>query len=44
LHKLVDCVDLKVDEGVPVRGVSSIESATEATTEAGDEQVQELEK
>jgi hypothetical protein len=28
LHKLVDCIDLKVDEGVPVREVSSIESAT----------------
>jgi hypothetical protein len=32
LYKLVDCIDLKVDEGVPVREVSNIESATEDTT------------
>jgi transposase InsO family protein len=43
LYKLVDCIDLKVDEGVPVREVSNIESATEDTAEAEDEQVQESE-
>ena len=42
-HKLVDCIDLKVDEGVPVREVRNIEFATEETTEAEDEQAQELE-
>jgi FtsZ-interacting cell division protein YlmF len=41
LHKLVDCIDLKVDEGVPVREVSNIESTTEDTAETEDEQVQE---
>jgi DNA-binding transcriptional MerR regulator len=43
LHKLVDCIDLKVDEGVPVREVRNIESSTEDTAEAKDEQVQESE-
>jgi hypothetical protein len=33
LHKLVDCIDLKVDEGFPVREVSTIESTTEDTIE-----------
>jgi hypothetical protein len=37
LHKLVDCIDLKVDEGVPVREVINTESATEDTAEAEDE-------
>jgi hypothetical protein len=41
LCKLVDCIDLKVDEGVPVRKVSNIEPAIEDTVEAKDEQVQE---
>jgi transposase InsO family protein len=41
LHKLVDCIDLKVDEGVPVTEVSNIESALEDTDKAEDEQVQE---
>jgi hypothetical protein len=40
-HKLFDCIDLKVDEGVTVREVSNIESATEETVEVEDEQVQE---
>jgi hypothetical protein len=31
-----------VDEGVPVREVSNIDSATEDTSEAEDEKVQEL--
>jgi hypothetical protein len=37
LHKLVDCIDLKVDEGVPVREVRNIETAIEYTTEAENE-------
>jgi hypothetical protein len=41
LHKLVDCIDLKVDEGVPLRQVSNIESTTEDTVETEEEQVQE---
>jgi hypothetical protein len=41
LYKLVDCIDLKVGEGVPVREVSNIESAIEDTVEDEDEQVQE---
>jgi FtsZ-interacting cell division protein YlmF len=44
LHKLVDCIDIKVDEGVPVREVSNIESTTEDIVEVKDEQVQESEK
>jgi FtsZ-interacting cell division protein YlmF len=44
LSKLVDCIDLKVDEGVPVREVSNNESATEDTVESEDEQVHESEK
>jgi FtsZ-interacting cell division protein YlmF len=41
LHKLVDCIDLKVDEVVTVREVSNIESIAEDTAETVDEQVQE---
>jgi FtsZ-interacting cell division protein YlmF len=44
LYKLVDCIDLKVDEGVLAREVSNIESATEKTIEVEYEQVQESEK
>jgi hypothetical protein len=44
LSKLVDSIYLKVDEGVPVREVSNIESAIEDTAEAEDEQAQESEK
>jgi hypothetical protein len=43
LCKLVDCIDLKVDEGVPLGEVRNIESATEDTTEDEDEHVQESE-
>jgi hypothetical protein len=28
LHKLVDCIDIKVDEEIPVRNVSSVEPRT----------------
>jgi transposase InsO family protein/DNA-binding transcriptional MerR regulator len=44
LYKLVDCIDLKVYEGIPIREVRNIESATEDTAESKDEQVQESEK
>jgi hypothetical protein len=39
LHKLVDCIDLKVVEGVPVREVSNIEFTTEDIADTEDEQV-----
>jgi hypothetical protein len=41
LHKLVDCIDLKVDEGVPVREVRNIESTTKDIAETEDAQLQE---
>jgi hypothetical protein len=41
---LVDCIHIKVDEGVPVREVSNIESTTEDIVEVENEQVQESEK
>jgi hypothetical protein len=44
LHKLVDCIDIKVDEEIHVRDVSSVESTTEDIVEIEDEQVQELER
>ena len=44
LHKLVDCIDIKVYEGVPVREVRNIESTTEDIIEVEYEQVQESEK
>jgi hypothetical protein len=44
LCKLVDCIDLKVDERVPVREVSNTESATEDIAKVEDEQVKESEK
>jgi transposase InsO family protein len=44
LHKLVDCIDIKVDEEIPVRDVSSVESTTEDIVEIEDEQVQESER
>jgi hypothetical protein len=43
LHKMVDCIDVKIDEGIPAREVYSNESSTEDTTKAEDEQVQESE-
>jgi hypothetical protein len=43
LHKMVDCIDVKVDEGIRAREVYNNESSTEDTAEAKDEQVQELE-
>jgi hypothetical protein len=44
LHKLVDCIDIKVDEGVPVREVSNIESTTKDIVEVEYEHVQESKK
>ena len=41
LYKLVDFIDLKVDEGELVREVRNIEPTTEDTTKAEDEHVQE---
>jgi hypothetical protein len=41
LHKMVDCIDVKIDEGIPTREVYSNESSTEDTTKDEDEQVQE---
>jgi DNA-binding transcriptional MerR regulator len=43
LHKMVDCIDVKIDEGIPAREVYSNESSTEDTTKVEDEQVQESE-
>ena len=43
LHRLVDCIYIKVDEGIPAREVYSNESSTEDTAKAEDEQVQESE-
>jgi hypothetical protein len=43
LHKMVDCIDVKIDEGIPGREVYSNESSTEDTTKVEDEQVQESE-
>jgi hypothetical protein len=40
---MVDCIDVKVDEGIPAREVYNIEFSTEDTTKVEDEQVQESE-
>jgi hypothetical protein len=37
LHKLVDYIDIKVDEEIPVRNVSSTEPRIEDTVEDEDE-------
>jgi transposase InsO family protein len=34
LHKMVDCIDIKVDEGIPAREVYNNESSTEDTSKA----------
>jgi hypothetical protein len=44
LHKLVDCIDIKVDEEIPVINVSSAEPRTKDTVEDEDEQVQGSER
>jgi hypothetical protein len=38
---LVDCIDIKIDEGIPVREVNNTESATRDIDEVEVEQVQE---
>ena len=38
---MVDCIDVKIDEGIPAREVYNNESSTEDTAKAEDEQVQE---
>jgi hypothetical protein len=43
LHKMVDCIDVKVNEGIPTREMYSNESSREDMVEAEDEQVQESE-
>jgi hypothetical protein len=40
LHKLVDCIDIKVDEEIPVRNVSSVDPRTKDIVEYEDEHVQ----
>jgi hypothetical protein len=37
LHKMVDCIDEKIDEGIPAREVYSNESSIEDTSKAEDE-------
>jgi hypothetical protein len=44
LNKLVDCIDIKVDEEIPVRNVSSVEPRTKDIVEDEDEQVQGSER
>jgi hypothetical protein len=36
-NKLVDCIDIKVDEGIPIREVRNIESTTKDIVEVEDE-------
>src|ERR1700722_19572337 len=43
LHKMVDCIDVKIDKGIPTREVYNNESSKEDTAKAEDEQVQESE-
>jgi hypothetical protein len=44
LHKLVDCIDIKVDEEIPIGNVSSVEPSTKDIIENKDEQVQGSER
>jgi hypothetical protein len=41
LHKMVDCIDIKVDEGILAREVYNNESSIEDIAKAEDEHVQE---
>src|ERR1700678_4221290 len=41
LHRMVDSIDVKIDEGIPAREVYSNESYTEDIAKVEDEQVQE---
>jgi hypothetical protein len=40
---MVDCIDVKIDEGIPAREVYGNEASTEDTAKDEDEQVQESE-
>jgi hypothetical protein len=40
LHKLVDCIDIKVDEEILVRNVINVEPSKKNIVEGEDEQVQ----
>ena len=46
MHKLVDCIDIKINEGIPIKyiQISSVEPNTEDTVEVEEEQVSESEK
>jgi hypothetical protein len=44
LHKLVDCIDTKFDEEIPIGNVSSVEPSIEDIIENEDEQVQGSER
>jgi hypothetical protein len=44
LHELIDCIDIKVDEEIPVRNVSNVEPRTQDIFEDEDEQVQGSER
>jgi hypothetical protein len=37
IHKMVDCIDVKIDEGIPAREVYGNETSTEDTAKAEDE-------
>ena len=43
LHKMVENIDIKIDEGIPIKDIkiSSVESNTEHTAEEEEEQIQE---
>jgi hypothetical protein len=43
LHKMVDCIDVKVDEGIPTKEMYRNKPSTEDTAKAEDEQVQQSE-
>ena len=46
MHKLVDCVDIEIDEGIHVKDIqiSTIEPDTKYTIEVKEKQVQESEQ
>ena len=46
MHKLVDCIYIKIDEGIPVKDIqiSSVDPNKKDTVEFKEEQIQESEK
>jgi hypothetical protein len=44
LHKLVDCINIKVDEEIPVRNGTNVEPRTKGIVEDENEQVQGSER